>query len=66
MNPLPETVESIDREIAELQARLPLVEGTPCQVFDRVTGYYQPVQNWNPGKMQEFKERKRFGMSKGV
>jgi hypothetical protein len=60
MSPLPEIVEAIDREIAELQARLPLVEGSPCQVLDRVTGYYQPVQNWNAGKRQEFNERKRF------
>ncbi|NPA40029.1 MAG: hypothetical protein GXO57_06270 [Thermodesulfobacteria bacterium] len=30
----------------------------PCEVYSRVVGYFRPVQNWNPGKQQEFKERK--------
>ena len=29
----------------------------PCEVFSRVVGYYRPVQNWNDGKQEEFKER---------
>jgi len=29
-----------------------------CEVWSRVVGYYRPVQNWNVGKRQEFKERK--------
>ena len=32
----------------------------PCEVYSRVVGYYRPVQAWNPGKQQEFKERKTF------
>ena len=28
-----------------------------CEVYSRVVGYYRPVQNWNDGKKQEFKER---------
>ena len=32
----------------------------PCQIYSRVTGYFQPVDKWNAGKMQEFKERKEF------
>ena len=34
--------------------------GKPTQVFSRVSGYYRPVQNWNDGKAQEFKERKTY------
>ena len=34
--------------------------GEPCQIYSRVTGYYRPVSNWNIGKQEEFKERKRF------
>ena len=34
--------------------------GEECQVFSRVTGYYRPVSNWNKGKQEEFKDRKRF------
>lgn len=30
----------------------------PCEVYSRVVGYFRPVKNWNPGKQQEFKERK--------
>lgn len=32
----------------------------PCEIFSRVSGYYRPVQNWNKGKQEEFKERKTF------
>jgi len=32
----------------------------PCEVYSRVVGYYRPVQLWNIGKKQEFKERKMF------
>ncbi len=34
--------------------------GSPCEVYSRVVGYYRPVQNWNDGKRQEFKERVTF------
>lgn len=27
------------------------------EVYSRVVGYYRPVQNWNPGKQAEFKDR---------
>ena len=27
------------------------------EVYSRVVGYFRPVQNWNPGKKQEFSER---------
>ncbi|MBN2100550.1 ribonucleoside triphosphate reductase [Candidatus Dojkabacteria bacterium] len=29
-------------------------------VYSRVVGYYRPVQQWNKGKSQEFKERKTY------
>lgn len=34
--------------------------GCKTEVYSRVTGYYRPVSNWNAGKQEEFKERKRF------
>ena len=34
--------------------------GEPAEVYSRITGYYRPVQNWNEGKTQEFKERKLY------
>lgn len=34
--------------------------GQDAEVYSRITGYYRPVQNWNDGKVQEFKERKVY------
>ncbi len=34
--------------------------GEPAEVYSRITGYYRPVQNWNAGKTQEFKERREY------
>ncbi len=32
----------------------------PCEVYSRIVGYIRPIQQWNKGKQQEFKERKEF------
>ena len=32
----------------------------PCEVYSRIVGYLRPVQAWNNGKRQEFKERVVF------
>ena len=34
--------------------------GKPTEVYSRITGYYRPVQNWNKGKAQEFKDRQTY------
>jgi len=34
------------------------------EVYSRVVGYLRPVRQWNIGKIQEFHERKTFGLSK--
>lgn len=34
--------------------------GKATEVYSRITGYYRPVQNWNVGKTEEFKERKTY------
>ena len=34
--------------------------GKAAEVYSRITGYYRPVQNWNAGKTQEFKERRTY------
>lgn len=31
--------------------------GKKSEVYSRITGYYRPVQNWNDGKSQEYKNR---------
>lgn len=36
----------------------------PCEVYSRVVGYLRPVQQWNLGKQQEFKQRKEYSLKK--
>ena len=36
--------------------------GKTTEVYSRITGYYRPVQNWNDGKTQEFKDRKVYNI----
>ena len=37
--------------------------GETTEVYSRITGYYRPVQNWNDGKSQEYKERKVYDVA---
>ena len=37
--------------------------GEKTEVYSRITGYYRPVQNWNDGKSQEFKDRKLYDIA---
>ncbi len=34
--------------------------GGETEVFSRITGYYRPLQNWNDGKRQEYKQRLEY------
>ncbi len=36
--------------------------GQTTEVYSRITGYYRPVQNWNDGKAQEFRDRKVYDL----
>lgn len=40
--------------------------GEKTEVWSRITGYYRPVQNWNEGKSQEYKERKTYDIGHSV
>ncbi len=35
--------------------------GLTCEVWSRSVGYLRPVEQWNDGKQQEFKDRAMFG-----
>ena len=37
--------------------------GEKAEVYSRITGYYRPVQNWNDGKAQEYKNRKLYDIA---
>jgi len=38
--------------------------GDDTEIYSRITGYYRPVQNWNDGKVQEFKDRRTYNINK--
>ena len=40
--------------------------GKKTEVYSRITGYYRPVQNWNDGKSQEYKDRKVYNIGTSV
>ena len=40
--------------------------GRTTEVYSRITGYYRPVQNWNTGKAEEFKERKTYNIATSI
>ena len=40
--------------------------GENTEVYSRITGYYRPVQNFNDGKAQEYKDRKEYSVETSV
>ncbi|MBE6677622.1 MAG: ribonucleoside triphosphate reductase [Ruminococcaceae bacterium] len=40
--------------------------GAVTEVYSRITGYYRPVQNWNDGKTQEYKDRLVYDIDNSV
>ena len=40
--------------------------GEKTEVYSRITGYYRPVQNWNDGKSEEYKNRKLYNIAASV
>jgi ribonucleoside-triphosphate reductase len=40
--------------------------GKKTEVYSRITGYYRPVQNWNDGKAQEYKDRRLYNIGHSV
>ena len=40
--------------------------GEDTEVYSRITGYYRPVQNFNDGKLQEFRDRQVYDIDTSV
>lgn len=40
--------------------------GESTEVYSRITGYYRPVQNWNKGKAEEYRDRKLYEPMQGI
>lgn len=39
--------------------------GQEAALYSRIVGYLRPVSHWNPGKAQEFRERKEYIINQG-
>ena len=37
--------------------------GQTTEIYSRVVGYFRPVQSWNTGKKEEFKDRKEYALN---
>lgn len=55
-----ESKEEILKQIEEKEKELENVQGTECEIWSRCVGYWRPVKNYNPGKQEEYKERKVY------
>ena len=38
------------------------MKGCTVEVYSRVTGFFRPVQSWNKGKKEEFKDRATYNI----
>jgi ribonucleoside-triphosphate reductase len=54
------TNEQAIERLKILKQELKDVKGSKCLVYSRIVGYFQPTTQWNPGKLEEFHERKTF------
>ena len=50
----------MENNLEELQQQLDNFVVHKPLIFSRVVGYFQPIQQWNDGKIQEWKERKKY------
>jgi anaerobic ribonucleoside-triphosphate reductase len=39
---------------------------TECEIYSRVVGYIRPVNQWNKGKQQEFRDRTTFDLRENI
>jgi anaerobic ribonucleoside-triphosphate reductase len=44
-------------KIREVKEEEKVVQAVKAEVYSRVVGYYRPIQDWNEGKREEFRER---------
>lgn len=53
---------------SQCQSSVPATKPETCQekteVYARVCGFMRPVQQWNKGKKEEFKDRRMFDLAK--
>lgn len=48
--------------IEALEAKKATCKGSECEIYTRVVGFIRPVNQFNPGKKEEFSMRKHFAL----
>uniref|UniRef100_A0A6H1ZFW8 Putative anaerobic ribonucleoside-triphosphate reductase n=1 Tax=viral metagenome TaxID=1070528 RepID=A0A6H1ZFW8_9ZZZZ len=43
-----------------------MISPTKCEIFTRVVGYLRPIQGFNLGKAEEFRDRKTFKIKEEI
>ena len=56
----------IQIKIQKLEEDKKAIQGTPCEVYARIVGYYRAVKNGNAGKSHEYKDRVNFIVKEGI
>lgn len=56
------TLQECETRIKKLKVQHAEIKGLECQVFSRITGFYQPLNTWNKGKKSEYSQRKTFAI----
>lgn len=56
--------ETLLNKIDEVKMKIEAAEGTKCEVYSRIVGYHRPIENWNTGKKEEFKNRFTYDSGK--
>jgi hypothetical protein len=55
-------IARINEQINQIEEKINdrnLCEGS-ASTYSRITGYYRPVQNWNQGKREEYRQRVEY------
>jgi anaerobic ribonucleoside-triphosphate reductase len=48
----------LSEKIREVNEEERVVQVVKAEVYSRVVGYYRPIQDWNEGKREEFRDRR--------
>jgi anaerobic ribonucleoside-triphosphate reductase len=48
----------LSETLREVKEEEKVVQAVKAEVYSRVVGYYRPIQDWNEGKREEFRERR--------
>jgi anaerobic ribonucleoside-triphosphate reductase len=58
----------IDEQITQLEEKIKdphLCEGS-ASTYSRISGYYRPINNWNAGKKEEYRQRLEYDLKEAA